>query len=118
MAGNIKHERSYLNLAGMEKDRSARVVSRESTLFKDGIRRNRMNTIEQTIRSYREANPRTRIDLFMQHRDLRRVFDAVEGEEVSRGGETDPVRKTHRTKAVEAARSFRRFVKWCGSFGS
>lgn len=89
MAFQLKHERSYLILAGVEKDRSARVVSMESTLFKDGIRRNRMTTIEKTIRSYREADSRTRIDLFMQHRELRKVFDTVEREEALREGDPD-----------------------------
>ncbi len=48
-----------------------------------------MNTIEKTICSYREADSRTRIDLFMQHRELRKVFDRVEREEALREGDPD-----------------------------
>ena len=67
-----------------------------------------MFEINATLDDYRHADPETRLDLFLGHRDLREPFDRIESEET---GAPVP-----RLRSRPALAPLRRVVRRCCSW--
>ena len=75
-----------------------------------------MKKREAVLSRYCQSGFQTRLDLYMEHRDMRGLFDRIHANSEKGGGVPEPLTSNLIARSrVEPNRPCRRFLRWCCS---